>query len=163
MKDTHEVNASGAPATLALPPDALLGHELSSAIIAFHDAIARQLGLGAAEWKCLGILYQYGPITAGRLARRSGFTTGAITGIVDRLERVGYLQRQPHPRDRRSTVIQPLRVQEVTDQVAPIFASLAEAMAGVSAHYTPAEQAAIRDYLERTIEVLRQQVAALSA
>ena len=86
-------------------------------------------GLGAAEWKCLGVLDLEGPAPAGRLAAASGFTTGAITGIVDRLERAGYVRREAHPTDRRSVVIRPLHVAGLKAKVGPIFASLRAAMA----------------------------------
>jgi hypothetical protein len=79
-----------------LPPGEALGRELSAAVVLFHEAVAAQLGMSATEWRCLSLLSQQGPATAGRLAQLSGFTTGAITGIVDRLERAGYARREPH-------------------------------------------------------------------
>jgi predicted transcriptional regulator len=139
-----------------------LGRELSTAVILFHEAVASRLGLNAAEWRCLGLLGRHGPTTAGKLAEWSGFTTGAITGIVDRLERAGYVRREPNPRDRRSVIIQPLRVPEWKKQVAPIFASLGKAMAEAAGNYTAQEQAAIGDYFERTIQVLHAETAKLS-
>jgi DNA-binding MarR family transcriptional regulator len=127
-------------------------------VVLFHEAVASRLGLTAAEWKCLGLLEQ-GPATAGRLAELSGFTTGAITGIVDRLERGGYVRRQPNPRDRRSVIIHPLANPALREQVAPIFASLGRAMAAVASHFSPDELAAIGDYFERTIQTLRDETA----
>jgi DNA-binding MarR family transcriptional regulator len=137
--------------------------ELSTAVIAFHEAVAARLGLSAAEWKCLGVLDVEGPATAGRLAAASGFTTGAITGIVDRLARAGYVRREAHPTDRRSVIIRPLPMKGLKAKVIPIFASLREAMAGVAARFRPEELAAIQDYLARTAQVLREQAAKLGA
>ncbi len=139
-----------------------LGRELSTAVILFHEAIASRLGLSAAEWKCLGILDRTGPATAGRLAELSGFTTGAITGIVDRLERAGHVRREPNPRDRRSVIIQPIRSDALREEITPIFASLGSAMAAVASRYSVQELAAIQDYLERTIQVLRDETAKLA-
>jgi DNA-binding MarR family transcriptional regulator len=139
-----------------------LGRELSTAVVLFHEAVASRLGLNATEWRCLGVLDQHGPTTAGRLAKLSGFTTGAITGIVDRLEKAGYVRREPNPRDRRSIIIRPLHFRELKEQVAPIFASLGRAMAAAVSRYTPSEQAAIQDYFERTIQILREETARLS-
>jgi DNA-binding MarR family transcriptional regulator len=139
-----------------------LGRELSTAVILFHEAVASRLGLSAAEWKCLGLLDRTGPATAGRLAELSGFTTGAITGIVDRLERAGYARREPNPRDRRSVIIQSIQSDALRRQVAPIFASLGNAMAVVASKYSVQELAAIRDYLERTIQTLRDETAKLT-
>jgi DNA-binding MarR family transcriptional regulator len=140
----------------------MLGRELSTAVIAFHEAVAAQLGLSASEWRCLGLLGQYGPSTAGRLAELSGFTTGAITGIVDRLERAGYARREPNPSDRRGVIVHPLRNAELVARVTPIFASLGSAMAVVSSRYSAQELAAIHDYFTRTIEALRQETAKLT-
>jgi DNA-binding MarR family transcriptional regulator len=139
----------------------LLGRELSTAVILFHEAVASRLGMSAAEWKCLGLLTERGPATAGRLAERSGFTTGAITGIVDRLEKAGYVRREPNPRDRRSVIIQPLPNAELREVVTPIFASLGRAMADLSRRYNAQELAAIQDYFERTIQTLRAETAKL--
>jgi len=119
--------------------------------------------MSTAEWKCLGLLDQHGPLTAIRLADLSGFTTGAITGIVDRLERAGYARREANPNDRRSVIIHPQRLAELKDRVGPIFSSLGQAMEGVTARYSAKEKAAILDYFERTITVLRDQTAKLRA
>ena len=47
-----------------------------------------------------------GGLTAGELAREAGLTTGAVTGVIDRLERVGYARRGPDPADRRKVVVE---------------------------------------------------------
>ena len=84
----------------------MLGNALSTAVVLYHEAIADRLGLSATEWKCLGLLRKSGPITAGRLAELTGLTTGAITGIVDRLERAGRARRASDPHDRRRVIIE---------------------------------------------------------
>ncbi|HWA00299.1 MAG TPA: helix-turn-helix domain-containing protein, partial [Caulobacterales bacterium] len=68
--------------------------DLSTAMLAFHDALARRMGMSGAEHKVFGALSALGVATPGQLAKLSGFTTGAITGIVDRLERAGYAKRE---------------------------------------------------------------------
>ncbi len=145
----------------AFHPDDWTGHELSNAVVFFHEAVAAHLGISAAEWKCLGLLGQYGPVTAGRLAELSGFTTGAITGIVDRLQKAGYVRREPHPQDGRRVVIRPLGLKKVQERVAPIFESLGRAMAAVSGRYSASERAAITTFLRETAEVLRSETAKL--
>jgi len=139
----------------------LLGRELSNAVVFFHEAIAAHLGMSAAEWKCLGLLDQNGPSTAGRLAELSGFTTGAITGIVDRLERAGYVRRQPHPKDRRSVIVHPLAVKDLQARVIPIFQSLGRAMAAVRSRYDQKQLASIAQFLGETTEALRSETAKL--
>jgi DNA-binding MarR family transcriptional regulator len=146
----------------ALSPAENPGRELSSATVFFHEAIAAHLGMNAGEWRCYGLLKQHGPTTAGRLAELSGFTTGAITGIADRLEKAGYVQRQPNPDDRRSLILHPLRLEEINAKTGPIFASLGRAMDAVAKNYTAQELAAIMDYFRRTAEVLHKETVKLN-
>ncbi len=63
--------------------------------------------MGANDLKCAELLVRKGPMTAGQLAEDSGLTTGAITGVVDRLERAGWARREADPADRRKVVIHP--------------------------------------------------------
>jgi DNA-binding MarR family transcriptional regulator len=130
-----------------------LEREFSTAVIAFHESIAAGLGLSAAEWKCLGVL-EAGPMTAGRLAELSGFTSGGITAIVDRLERAKLVRREPNPSDRRSVLIIPVRLHSIRKKVAPVFDSLRKAMAAVANTFTPAQLAAIESYFAQAIKVL---------
>ncbi len=140
----------------------LLGRELSNAIVFFHETVASHLGMSAAEWKCLGLLDQHGPSTASRLSQLSGFTTGAITGIVDRLERAGYARREPHPKDRRSIIVHSLHVKELKERVEPIFRSLGRAMAELTGRYSEKELAAVARFFRDTTEVLRNETAKLN-
>ena len=75
--------------------------ETTTVTILFHQAIADRLGMNVTDHKCAGILAQSGPITAGELARRTGLSTGAITGVIDRLERAGFAHRARDAVDRR--------------------------------------------------------------
>src|SRR2546423_13305828 len=85
----------------------LLGRELSAAVVLFHQAIADRLGLSTTEWKSIDILLRSGPTTAKQLAELAGLTTGGVTGVVDRLERAGYVERPANPDDRRGVIINP--------------------------------------------------------
>ena len=65
------------------------------------EAAQALLGLNRTDGLCLDILDQHGRLTAGELARESRLTTGAITAVLDRLERAGYARRVADPDDRR--------------------------------------------------------------
>jgi DNA-binding MarR family transcriptional regulator len=78
-----------------------MGSALGDATLAFHNALARKLGLGLTEAKCMSLLERLGPLSAGDLSRRLGVTTGAITGLIDRLEKGGFVRRRRHTSDRR--------------------------------------------------------------
>ena len=66
------------------------GRELSTVTILFHSALAEKFDLNATDWKCADILIRLGPLTAGQLSELTGLTTGAITGVIDRLEQRGF-------------------------------------------------------------------------
>lgn len=144
-----------------LPHGERMGRELSDAIVFFHEAVAAHLGISVAEWKCLGLLREHGSSSASRLAVLSGFTTGAITGIVDRLEGAGYVRREAHPTDRRSVIVRPQHMKEVQQRVGPIFQSLLNAMAKIASHYTAGELEAIAGFFKETTTVLHAETAKL--
>ncbi len=162
MSTNANRKTSASPRLDKLSAEEWRGREFSSAVVLFHEAVAARLGMSSADWKCLGLLGRHGPLTAGRLAELSGLTTGAITGVVDRLERAGYVRRERHPTDRRSVIVRPLKLTAIKEKVAPIFASLGRAMKAVNRRYTKSELAVIEDFLERVTQVLRDETAKLT-
>jgi DNA-binding MarR family transcriptional regulator len=83
--------------------DAMARFSLNSGFFLF--AVAERMGLAVTDLSCLLVVMLEGPAPAGWLAGRSGLSTGAITGIVDRLERGGWVGREDDPSDRRRVVI----------------------------------------------------------
>ena len=83
--------------------------EISTETIMFHQAVADMLGLYITDHKCLDLIYRFGAMPAGRIAELTGLTTGAVTGIIDRLEKAGYVRRTNDPNDRRRTIVEPTR------------------------------------------------------
>ncbi len=138
-----------------------LGRQLSTHIVIFHQTIADHFGLSATENKCLDVLFRKGAMTAGQLAEFTGLTTGAITKIVDRLEKAGFAVRRRSQTDRRSVIIEPIA--ERAQEIGQIFASLSRAMAAVAVHYSEAERAVIHDYLSQMIAVLKEETNKLRA
>jgi len=144
-------------------PSPNLGRELATAVILFHETLARRAGMSAAESRCLGVLGQLGVATAGQLAKATGLTTGAITGIVDRLEKAGYARREPHPSDRRSVLIRPLPHPKLGEMLEPAYLKLRDAMAAVAADFTPAELIVVARYLTQATDTLRTLTEELKA
>ncbi|MFI6264987.1 MarR family transcriptional regulator [Micromonospora sp. NPDC051006] len=136
------------------------GWELSTAVVLFHEAIARRLGLNAAEHKALGLIVRSGPIPTGTLAPELGVGPTAVTGIVDRLERAGYVRREPDPTDRRRVLL--VADESAVPDLSGIFADLGREMTAFMAAYDEREMAAIVDYIENTIRVLRAQTVKLA-
>jgi DNA-binding MarR family transcriptional regulator len=136
-----------------------LHRELATAVISFHEAGARRLGMTAAERKCAGLIAELNETTPKQLAEATGLSTGAITGIVDRLERAGYARREPNPQDRRSVIIRARNTERLMNETRPIFASLTDAMNALDARYSPDQRSLILEHLKDTIAVLREQTA----
>jgi DNA-binding MarR family transcriptional regulator len=74
--------------------------------LAFDSVAADRLGIGETDLRCLNVIENDRGLTAGELARAAGLTAGAVTGVVDRLERQGYARRVPDPADRRRVRIE---------------------------------------------------------
>ena len=78
----------------------------SSALgVIFGQTVASRVGISSSDLECLDFLNLEGRVTAGRLAELTGLTTGAITGVVDRLERAGLVRRERDDNDRRKVFI----------------------------------------------------------
>lgn len=137
-----------------------LGRELSARTIMFHTAIAERVGLSATEHKALDILSRGAPLTAGQLAELTGLTTGAITGLIDRLEKVGFIRREKDPSDRRKVIIQPM-MEKMEREIAPLFESLGQRMEKLLSRYSDRELATINDFIAQSIVVLQEETTNL--
>src|SRR5205814_3937632 len=85
-------------------------------------------------------LLEAGSVPAGEIGERTGLTTGAVTRMVDRLERAGYVRREPDPTDRRRVIVSPVAERMAT--IAPMYAGMAQAWAGAMSGYD-ADQLAV--------------------
>jgi DNA-binding MarR family transcriptional regulator len=136
------------------PPAELLGREFSTAVVMFHEAVGRLMGLSAVERKCLDVLRRLGPVTAGTIGEHTGLTTGAVTGLMDRLEKAGYVRRERDPGDRRKVVVHLLPNEHLDTLLAKAFGPFGDDMAKIAARYSPAEHRAIADWIAVTTEAL---------
>lgn len=135
------------------------GRQMSTSAIMLHQAVADRLGLHPTDHKCADLLCMNGPLTAGELAERTGLTTGAITGVIDRLEAAGYVRRGADPADRRRVVVQV--IPKSLRQVGRLFEPLAAAMTQLCAQYTDRELATILDFMNRSREVTHREMLKL--
>jgi DNA-binding MarR family transcriptional regulator len=135
--------------------------ELRRAGDQLDEAVALQFGLNRTDLRCLGILYRRGRVTAGELADESGLTPGAITTVLDRLERGGYANRVADPADRRRVLV----VSTVaTRQIgARVQGEVELATRALLEERADGELTVIRDYLRGTRGVYEDQIAALTA
>jgi DNA-binding MarR family transcriptional regulator len=73
--------------------------------VLYGQSVANAVGISGSDLDCLDLLNFEGRVTAGRLAEVTGLTTGAITGVVDRLEKAGLVRRERDEADRRKVYI----------------------------------------------------------
>jgi DNA-binding MarR family transcriptional regulator len=99
-------------------------------------------------------------MTAGELGHQTGpGTTGAVSRLVDRLERAGYVRRRADPRDRRRVIIEP--VPEGLATIAPNYQGIAAAWTSLLADYTDDQLEVFLDLFNRMHEMPRRQLARL--
>lgn len=136
-----------------------LGRELSTQTILFHAAIAERLGLNPTDHKALDLICREENMTAGRLAQLTRLTTGAVTGIVDRLEKAGFVQRVRPQSDRRQVIIQP--IPENVEKIHGLFASMSQSVMALTEQYSDRDLSVIHDYLTRSIQTVQGETAKL--
>jgi DNA-binding MarR family transcriptional regulator len=140
--------------------------------VIYHQALATKVGLNPTDLKCAGLLLETGAITSGELGELVGLTTGAITGVIDRLEKFGLVERIKDPTDRRKVVVQVISDQARMGQVAAdpsqleamsaAFGALGEESSKLLAsRYNNKELALILDFVEVTTQLMRDQSARL--
>ncbi len=135
---------------LALQITGPLARRHSSATVLFHHAVAERLGLGPSDHKCLELLMDRGAMTGSQLAVITGLTTGAITGVLARLERSGYVQREPDPFDKRKQIVTTVaaRLRDMQD----VFAASRPPRESLLEGFDTAQLEGIATYLERVAE-----------
>lgn len=119
---------------------------------AFENLAADRLGINRTDLHCLNAIENAGGLTAGELAAEVGLTSGAVTGVIDRLEQAGFARRVPDPADRRRVKV----------EVTPAFYARAEQIWGplaaewetsLASHFTAAELTRLTEFLRLTNEV----------
>ncbi len=126
--------------------------EMSLEAVMFHQALADELGLYITDHKCMDIIHRFGAMPAGRLGELTGLTTGAITGMIDRLEKAGYVRRTNDPKDRRKTIVEPVRNMKLERKIEMTFRPLHERMHRVLSFYSDNELTFLLDALTELIK-----------
>jgi DNA-binding MarR family transcriptional regulator len=127
---------------------------------AFDEVACRKLGVNRTDLRCMNIVENQGPMTAGRLAELSGLTTAAVTAVLDRLERAGYARRVRDTNDRRQVIVEltPLLRERATQIWSPIGKEAHELLARMSVDELKAVMEYFRggrDLNERHVERVR--------
>jgi DNA-binding MarR family transcriptional regulator len=131
--------------------------EMSTQTIMFHQTVADVLGLHITDHKCLDIIHRYGAMPAGRLGELTGLTTGAVTGIIDRLEEAGYVRRTNDLKDRRRTIVAPTGNKKLEKKIEGIFIPLHERMHKLLSSYSDIELAFLLDVMTELLKQTREE------
>ena len=134
--------------------------ELRQAADRLDEAVAAQVGLNRTDLRCLGIIYRRGRLTAGELAEESGLTPGAITTVLDRMERAGFANRVADPADRRRVLV--VSTAAARETGGRLYGEVEVASSAELAEHSSEELTVIRDYLRRLHDVYVSQAAHVS-
>jgi DNA-binding MarR family transcriptional regulator len=131
--------------------------------LSYLQAVAERSGMNLTDLQCTNILTLTGPIAAGRLAEEMGLTTGAITGVVNRLERAGYVRRDKDPADARRVVVAP--IMEALEQVGVVSSGSQEqtALNALLAGYDDRELALYLEIVRKSNAATREETARIRA
>lgn len=132
-----------------------ISRNYSDASILMHEAIARKAGLSGTDHKYLGLILKKKEMTAGELSKLTGLTTGAVTGLIDRLEKKKLVQRQFVKDDRRKVIIV-ANIRNTTKVLEPLFKELQEKTARLMASFSEKEFQIIEKYFVNATKIMKE-------
>ena len=135
--------------------------EFMARAVLFQDAVARVGGINSTDMQAVSLLMSEGPATPGELAERTGLTAGgAITAVIDRLERSGYVTRERDAGDRRRVIVT-VQVDTVLDRVGPIYGRVGQRWADYLATLTVEQIEFANALFARAAEINREEIEVL--
>ena len=127
----------------------------------FFRAAAARIGMTVTDMQVIDVLHLTGPMTAGQLAGLTGLTTGAITGMLNRLEEAGLVQRERDPNDGRRVIVRLVPDKEERQKIDSIFDSLGDAWDDMASHYDDEQLAFLLEFLKRSNALSRKEMVRL--
>lgn len=133
--------------------------EASALGILYSAMVARRLGVSSSDLECLDFVATQQPVTAGALAKATGLTTGAITGVINRLIKAGFVERDRPASDRRKVLL--TTTAAFRTEVVPLFEPMQRLQGEVIAGRTDAQLQDFAAFLLLSLNAARQALAAL--
>ena len=131
--------------------------------VLFQSAVAQAVGLNATDFNCLSLLDLEGPTTPGHLAERVGLTRGgAITTVIDRLQKAGFVRRRPDPVDRRRVIVEAVP-EAFAAQVDTLFTDYRTAIGELLTGLTEEQQELLLEITDRGNEIFHTETQRLQA
>ena len=131
-----------------------ISRNYSDASILMHENIARKVGLSGTDHKYLGLIIKKEEMTAGEIAEITGLTTGAVTGLIDRLEKRKLVKRKADKDDRRKVLIVP-NTQNAMELLQPIFNDLRQRTQELTDTFSETEINVIERYFISATEIMK--------
>ncbi|UUC44117.1 MarR family winged helix-turn-helix transcriptional regulator [Flavobacterium cerinum] len=133
----------------------IASRKYSDASIFMHEAIARKAGLTGSDHKYLGVILQHDRLTAGDISKLTRLTGGAVTGLIDRLEKKKLLKREFTKDDRRKVIIVP-NMENSMKLLQPIFSELQQKTTDLLATFSEKEIQIIERYFTEATSIMNE-------
>ena len=128
--------------------------------VIFSKVIADKVGQHPTDLECLDFLLLSGPCTAGKLSELTGLTTGAVTAMIDRLEKAGYVNRARDKHDRRKVIVVPDEP-KIYSELAPFSMSMGVALETLSKEFSEDELDIILRFLSEANSAAYKEISKL--
>lgn len=125
----------------------------------FAAAVADRLRINPTDLECLGVIESGDSVTAGDLARATGLTTGAVTGVIDRLEKAGLARRVRDGDDRRKVYVRMTAAGRA--KAGALYGPMGRAIDRLAAKYSAAEIALLTRYFDESRAIVLAAIAGL--
>jgi DNA-binding MarR family transcriptional regulator len=124
--------------------------DLGNQLTLLNHHVGSRLEIKDVDFDCLEVINRHGPISPSALARRAGLHPATMTGVLDRLERGGWItrDRDPHAIDRRAVTVRATR--DRVGEVFHLYAGMNASMDQICDRYDDAQLQVLADFLQRT-------------
>jgi len=128
--------------------------DLRNQLSMLNRQVGAHLALKDADMDCLDLINRHGPLSPSAVARRAGLHPATMTGILDRLERAGWVTRERDPADRRAVTVRALR--DRNPELFQLLSGMNSSMDAICADYDEAQLELLAGFLRRTTEAGRE-------
>ncbi len=126
---------------------------MTAEVSLLNQEVGGRLDLRPVDRDCLYLISRHGPMTPSGLAKLTGLHPATMTGVLDRLEKGGWIARERDPQDRRAVLVRPLG--ERVPEIVSLYAGMTRSLDGILDRYSPEERALILDFLAQVTDAAK--------